>query len=47
VGALVAVDAPQPVARDEAVDNQARNNHDMPGYLEIGVVRDAIVVAAG
>jgi len=38
---------PKDFARDEAVDNRARNNHDMPGYLEIGVVRDAIVVAAG
>ena len=38
---------PKDFARDEAVNNRARNNHDMPGYLEIGVVRDAIVAAAG
>jgi hypothetical protein len=38
---------PEDFAHDEAVDNQARNNHDMPGYLAIGVVRDAIVAAAG
>jgi hypothetical protein len=38
---------PKDFAHDEAVDNQARNNHDMPGYLSIGVVRDAIVAAAG
>jgi hypothetical protein len=38
---------PRDFARDEAVNNQARNNHDMPGYLEIGVVRDAIAAAAG
>jgi hypothetical protein len=38
---------PKDFAQDESVDNQARNNHDMPGYLAIGVVRDAIVAAAG
>ena len=38
---------PKDFAHDEAVNNQARNNHDMPGYLAIGVVRDAIVAAAG
>ena len=37
---------PKDFAHDEAVDNQARNNHDMPGYLAIGVIRDAIVAAA-
>jgi hypothetical protein len=38
---------PKDFAHDEAVNNRARNNHDMPGYLAIGVVRDAIVAAAG
>ena len=38
--------APKDVVRDEAVNNQARNNHDLPGYLSIGVVRDAILAAA-
>jgi hypothetical protein len=38
---------PKDFAHDEAVNNQARNNHDLPGYLAIGVVRDAIVAAAG
>ena len=38
---------PKDFAHDESVNNRARNNHDMPGYLEIGVVRDAIVAAAG
>jgi hypothetical protein len=37
---------PKDFAHDEAVNNRARNNHDMPGYLAIGVVRDAIVAAA-
>jgi len=38
---------PKDFAHDEAVNNQARNNHDLSGYLAIGVVRDAIVAAAG
>lgn len=38
---------PRDFAHDEAVNNRIRNNHDMPGYLAIGVVRDAIVAAAG
>jgi hypothetical protein len=38
---------PRDFAHDEAVNNRARNNHDMPGYLAVGVVRDAILAAAG
>jgi hypothetical protein len=39
--------SPKPFARDEAVNNPAKNNHDLTGYLSVGIVRDAIVAAVG
>jgi hypothetical protein len=38
---------PKNFATDEAVNNPARNNHDLPGYLAIGLIRTAIANAAG
>lgn len=38
---------PKDFATDESVNNPARNNHDLTGYLSIGVVRSAIVNAVG
>ncbi len=38
---------PKDVARDELVNNQARNNHDLTGYLEIPLIARAIAAAAG
>ena len=38
---------PRNVARDELVNNQARNNHDLTGYLEIPLIARAISAAAG
>ncbi len=40
-------DPPKNFAKDEEVNNPARNNHDLPGYLSIGIVRSTIVSAAG
>jgi len=40
-------DPPNNFAQDEQVNNQARNNHDLSGYLKIPVVSRAIVTAAG
>jgi hypothetical protein len=40
-------DPPRNFARDEEVNNQARNNHDLAGYLSIGIVRSAIAAAVG
>jgi hypothetical protein len=40
-------DPPKNFARDEEVNNPARNNHDLTGYLPIGIVRSTIVDAAG
>jgi hypothetical protein len=40
-------DPPRNFAMDEEVNNQARNNHDLTGYLTIPIVRSAIVDAAG
>jgi hypothetical protein len=39
-------DPPKDFAVDEAVNNAARNNHDLPGYLSVGIVRQTIVSAA-
>ena len=40
-------DPPKDFATDASVNNAARNNHDLPGYLQVGVVQAAIVAAAG
>lgn len=40
-------DPPKNFAQDEQVNNQARNNHDLTGYLKIPVVSRAIAAAAG
>ena len=40
-------DPPKNFAADEEVNNQARNNHDLTGYLAIPIVRSLIVAAAG
>ncbi len=38
---------PKNFAKDEEVNNPARNNHDLTGYLPIEIVRSAIVLAVG
>ena len=38
---------PSNLIEDEAVNNQAKNNHDLNGYLTIGVVRSLIQQAVG
>jgi hypothetical protein len=38
---------PTNFAKDESVNNPAGNNHDLTGYLSIGVVRSSIVAAVG
>ncbi len=38
---------PRNFARDQEVNNPARNNHDLTGYASISVVRAAIAAAAG
>ncbi len=40
-------DPPRDFAVDESVNNAARNNHDLPGYLSVGIVRSTIANAAG
>jgi hypothetical protein len=40
-------DPPKLFAKDEEVNNHARNNHDLPGYLSIPIIRSAIADAAG
>ena len=40
-------DPPKDFATDTGVNNAARNNHDLPGYLSVGVVRQTIADAAG
>ena len=40
-------DPPKDFAKDTSVNNAARNNHDLPGYLSVGVVRQTIADAAG
>ena len=40
-------DPPKDFAVDESVNNAARNNHDLPGYLSVGIVRSTIAAAAG
>ena len=37
---------PKHVPRDEEVNNQARNNHDLTGYLRIPLIAQAIAAAA-
>jgi len=39
--------SPTTFVRDESVNNPARNNHDLTGYLSIPLVRTAIVTAVG
>ena len=38
---------PQDFAKDETVNNPAKNNHDLTGYLSVGIVRSSIVTAVG
>ena len=38
---------PPNFAHDESVNNQARNNHDLTGYLKIPLIAQAIAAAAG
>jgi len=38
---------PKNFAKDEEVNNPARNNHDLTGYLSIPLVRTAILAAVG
>ncbi len=38
---------PKNFAKDDQVNNPARDNHDLLGYLSVAIVRDAIVAAAG
>jgi hypothetical protein len=38
---------PKDFAVDESVNNPARNNHDLPGYLSVGIVRSTIADAVG
>lgn len=40
-------DPPRDFATDYTVNNRARNNHDLTGYLSVDVVRSAIVGAIG
>jgi hypothetical protein len=40
-------DPPKDFAVDDAVNNPARNNHDLSGYLSVGIVRSTIAAAAG
>jgi len=37
---------PPNFAHDEEVNNQARNNHDLTGYLQIPLIAQAIAAAA-
>jgi hypothetical protein len=38
---------PDNFAKDESVNNPAKNNHDLTGYLSVGLVRSSIVTAVG
>lgn len=38
---------PKDLARDEAVNNPAKNNHDLTGYLSVAIVRSSITTAVG
>jgi hypothetical protein len=40
-------DPPKNFAHDAGVNNPARNNHDLTGYLSVALVRTAIVAATG
>ena len=39
--------SPTNFVRDESVNDPARNNHDLTGYLSIPLVRTAILTAVG
>jgi hypothetical protein len=39
--------SPTTFVRDESVNNPARNNHDLTGYLSIPLVRTALIAAVG
>jgi hypothetical protein len=38
---------PTPQPKDESVNNPAQNNHDLTGYLSVGIVRSTVVTAVG
>jgi hypothetical protein len=38
---------PKNFATDEQVNNPARDNHELLGYLSVSIVHDTIVAAAG
>jgi len=38
---------PKDLPRDETVNNPAKDNHDLTGYLSVGIVRSTIVAAVG
>jgi len=40
-------DPPKNFAHDAGVNNPARNNHDLTGYLSVALVRTAVVAATG
>lgn len=40
-------DPPKNFARDKAVNNPAPNNHDLTGYLSVGIVQSTIVTGTG
>ena len=40
-------DPPKDFATDEQVNNPARDNHELLGYLSVAIVHDTIVAAAG
>jgi len=40
-------DPPKDFAKDEQVNNPARDNHELMGYLSVAMVHDTIVAAAG
>jgi hypothetical protein len=42
-----AFEPPKDFASDEAVNNPAKNNHDLAGYLSVAIVRSTIVDATG
>jgi hypothetical protein len=38
---------PKDFATDDQVNNPARDNHELLGYLSVAIVHDTIVAAAG
>ena len=40
-------DPPKDFANDQQVNNPARDNHELLGYLSVAIVHDTIVAAAG